>query len=393
MTLQVRTDIPHGNAGYIRVSEIGPGTAEVRFMPDPHGAPETLWFCFRVEQAEQLPTGANRARRLRIVCENVDTMLGGARAPEHIHPVVRRAGGDWERLPHTEVVALPDGRREIAWEMDAPDPALDIALCYPYGWPELHTLLRETGDYWKADAIGLSQGGRPLVRLSNDYGTAGNARPGLFVLARQHSGETPGSWALDGFLRRMAEFGPRAPLIWCIPFTNIDGVVQGDYGKDNFPHDLNRAWGYWPLHQPMRHEILVMQSDYRRWMARCAPVAGLDFHAPGASQTEGLYTYLPRPSNNPEAAQIGNVRESAARFAAALGEYAADPFAWEVDYPTRWPFPSALTYGEFTWGLAKIPGVTIEVPYSKIRDMMLTRERYREAGSRIAAALVAYLST
>ena len=116
-------------------------------------------------------------------------------------------------------------------------------------------MIQETGSFWRVDTIGVSQGGRPLLRLSNDYGRPKGERPGVFLMARQHSGEVSGAWVLDGVLRRFAELGEAAPLVWAIPLANIDSVEQGDYGKDNFPYDMNRAWGK----LPMRHETLVLQ--------------------------------------------------------------------------------------------------------------------------------------
>src|SRR5690606_24228363 len=100
----------------------------------------------------------------------------------------------------------------------------DFAYCYPYGATELDALLAESNGYWRRDTFGVSPQGRPMVRLCNDYGHKENQRPGLYLLARQHSGETPGSWMLDGFLRRVAELGDAAPLVWAAPLTNIDGV-------------------------------------------------------------------------------------------------------------------------------------------------------------------------
>ena len=137
--------------------------------------------------------------------------------------------GDWQRLEAGIVGQLPDGRTCVTWVVGAPPgppyPSyLDVAYCYPYGLPEVEALMRETEGYWQADIIGVSQGGRPLVRLSNAYGQAGGQRPGLYLIARQHSGETPGSWVLDGFLRHLVLLGEAAPLVWSVPLTNIDGV-------------------------------------------------------------------------------------------------------------------------------------------------------------------------
>jgi two-component system NtrC family sensor kinase len=58
--------------------------------------------------------------------------------------------------------------------------------------------------HWHCDTIGLSQDGRDIVRLANTYGKVGENKSGLYFLARQHCGETPGSWVLDGALEQFS---------------------------------------------------------------------------------------------------------------------------------------------------------------------------------------------
>ena len=365
-------DLPHGNVCDVSIAEED-GRTEVAFAADPHGGPECLWFCFRIR------SDARSARRIRLVLRHAHTMLGG-NDPQNMRPVVRPAKGDWERLGVGTVEDLPDGRSRIAWDIDAPEPFVDVAYCYPYGRPEVDALLRETDGYWRADTIGVSQEGRPIIRLSNGYGGEGDDRSGLYLLARQHAGETPGSWVLDGFLRGIASFGDDAPLIWAAPLANVDGVERGDYGKDNFPYDLNRAWGI----PPMRHEALVLQGDIQRWKTRCHPLLAIDFHAPGACETDGIYGFVPDPKKHPQHHQALG-RWIAAIENALTPKYAAEPFGQVADYPSRWETPSFASY---CWAHHGICGFTIETPYGLIGDLLLTRERYREAGERIATGIV-----
>jgi hypothetical protein len=352
---------------------------EVCFTPDPHGGPECLWFCFRLLQANPVAGAQPCAQgKVRLVLEHSYNMLGG-HEPQHIRPVIRYPDGDWQRLAAGAVEELPDGRVQVAWLVDGRVP-LDVAICYPYGRPELEALIADTDGYWRADTIGVSQGGRPLLRLSNGYGQAGGERPGLYLLARQHSGETPGSWVLDGFLRYVATLGPEAPLVWVVPLSNVDGVEGGDYGKDNYPYDLNRAWGQ----PPMRHEVLVYQRDMQRWAARCRPALAIDFHAPGACETSGIYCYLADPARYPQ------FHEQALSWTTYLkgaltGKYAAETFERVADYPSRWETPRFSTY---CWERLDVCGLGIETPYASVGDLVLTWEDYREAGARIARGVV-----
>jgi hypothetical protein len=356
------------------------GIPEVRFAADPHGGPECLWFCFRIVREEtNLPPNP----MIRLVLQNVDNMLGGHPARSMRPVVCYDSDSGWERLGEGSVRELSDGRHSVSWEVTAPGTTLDVAYCYPYGRPEMEALIRETDRFWQTDAIGVSQGARPLLRLSNGYGRLEGEQPGLYLIARQHSGETPGSWVLDGFLRYIASLGEGAPLVWAVPLGHIDGVEDGDYGKDGYPYDLNRAWG----RPAMRHEVLVYQADIRRWMARCRPALAIDFHAPGACETSGIYCYLPDPARDARFYQEA-LSWTTAIHQSLTREYAAPTFERVANYPSRWDSPRFTGY---VWAQHGLCGLGIEAPYALVGDLLLTRARYQEAGARIARGVVGEL--
>ncbi len=373
---RVRIDarVPHGNAAGTRVGREGNRT-EVRFTPSPHGGPECLWFRFRI-----VPPRAPRPheRRIRLTLENPQNMLGGEWRPGResagLRPVMRAGAGGWRRLGEAAARTTPDGRLLASWNLPLPPAGAEVAFCYPYGREELDLLLRETSGRWRTDVIGLSQGGRPILRLANRYGrTAGRRESGVYILARQHSGETPGSWVLDGILRRTAELGNRAPMVWAVPFANPDGVEQGDYGKDNFPIDLNRAWGV----PPLRHENLVMMNDVMRWKDRCAPLLALDLHAPGARERDGAYFFVPRDRRG-RLARLA--RRHAAALARKLGPLAARRPLVVAGYASRWETPR---FTDFASSLG-VPGLALETPYAMCRSRMLARDDYRLIGCLLA---------
>jgi hypothetical protein len=164
----------------------------------------------------------------------------------------------------------------------------------------------------------------------------------------------------------------------------VDGVEGGDYGKDNFPYDLNRAWG----RPPMRHETLVLQRDIHRWQARCRPVLAIDFHAPGACETGGIYCYVPGQAQYPDLHQSVLAWTSAIKAALVPYRYAAETFERVADYPSRWETPN---FSRHFWSQYGICSFGLETPYALVGDLVLTRERYREAGARIAQGVVSRL--
>ena len=366
--MTVRTDIPYGNACGITVEESAEGWV-VSFTPDPKGGPEVLWFCLRME-------GGSSGKGVKVVLRHVGNMLGGS-DPGKINPVIKMGEDDWSRVGPGTCEELPDGRRNAIWNLPNPDRAIDLALCYPYGRPDVESLISETAGYWESAEIGMSQRGRPLTRLSNRV-TGDTGVPGIYLIARQHSGEAPGSWVLDGFLRRIAEEGGDAPLVWAIPLADIDGIEEGAYGKDRFPYDLNRSWAK----PAMRHEVLAYQKDMDRWSKRCSPLIGIDFHAPGCCEDRGIYAFLPKPDAFPEAHEAAS--KAAETIGSSLEPYAADEFGRIATYKSRWN-TRGFTSQACSMGFISM---CLETPYHQIRDMVMTRERYKEAGAKVAQGVL-----
>ena len=139
MSLRVNTGIRYGNACDLEVVE-RQGLTEVSFAPDPHGGPECLWFCFRLER-DGVPKSASD--EVRLVLKHAHNMLGGG-DPQQMRPVVCYAEGDWQRLDAPEIVALRDGRGLVIWTVRAPESWMDVAYCFPYGQPDVDVLVHET---------------------------------------------------------------------------------------------------------------------------------------------------------------------------------------------------------------------------------------------------------
>ncbi len=373
MSLHVQTQFPGGNACAIDIRS----TSErdiVYFAADPHGGTEALWFYFRLVECSDRPVD--------IVLTNVDSCLGGAHNWQRAQPVWRQAGATWERLETGAVEILDDGRHQVVWHIQPSYDAFEVAFCYPYGLGDLEMTRAACGSYWELDLIGVTSRGNPLPRLANNY--RGDGVPGLYAIARQHAGEMPSSWVLDGLLRRAAQsLDPAQLLIWTTPLAHMDGVVEGDYGKDPFPWDLNRAWST----PPMRHEVGVIQSDMHRWQQRCTPALVLDLHAPGPGETDGAYFFLPR-ANRPEL-QLQAARQAIEAIAPLLPtELVHADLLHQPSYPSRWD--AQATLDNYAWETWQIPCLTLEIPYATCRDTVFTRQAYRRLGASLLEGICAW---
>lgn len=377
MALRVFKNFSGANACVLNVVQAP--AAEVVFTADPHGGPEAMWFDFCVEDADP---PVNPPETLALTLRFFGNLLGGGAHPEYCRPVFRAVGKNWNRLPAPTVQRLADGQPLLQWQIPYPADRTEIALSHPYLPADLHSLLQRSKGFWQEEQIGLTQRGRILTRLNNGTHAAdrsGQPR-GLYLLARQHAGETPGSWVLDGLLDGISRRRSGAPwCVWAVPFADLDGVWSGDYGKDAFPYDLNRAWGK----PPMRHETLVIQRDMRRWAALCRPELVLDLHAPGVCDHDGVYLF--HKTGEDETADRAAQAWINVLHQELTPEYAAETFARSANYASRWETPRLADYVRETYGCSAL---SMEIPYALCGTTVMTPKQYREVGRRLARAIL-----
>jgi murein tripeptide amidase MpaA len=91
--------------------------------------------------------------------------------------------------------------------------------------------------------------GQTLDGQDIDYFRTGTGERQFWVIARQHPGETMGSWWMEGFLDRLtdetnedAKALREKAMLHIIPCMNLDGAKRGHLRTNAAGKDLNRAW-------------------------------------------------------------------------------------------------------------------------------------------------------
>lgn len=208
-------------------------SVDIEISPDPGGEtqPFLQWFYFRLWGAP------GTVLTLRLI------NAGQAAYPKGWidYPVRLRHGQqDW----HCQPTRYEDG--VLSWTGTLTGGWLECAYFVPYPQPRLDNLLAWASRQG-AERLHLATTaqGRPLEGLR--AGKAG--APPLWIIARQHPGETMASWAAEGFLRAL--FDPSRDSsrrllaeaeLFVVPNMNPDGAVAGFLRTNSSGTNLNRAW-------------------------------------------------------------------------------------------------------------------------------------------------------
>ena len=188
------------------------------------------WFHFRVSGVED--AGAE----LRIVNAGATTYPDGWRDYRAVASWNRR---DWERIP-----TRYDGQVLTISLPPAPGPSY-IAYFEPYSWERHLALLADCISRGaRLRRLGASIQGRDIDAL-----VVGKGERPVWIIARQHPGETMAEWFVDGLLQRLLD--PTDPLssavqaaatFYIVPNMNPDGAVLGNLRTNAAGANLNREW-------------------------------------------------------------------------------------------------------------------------------------------------------
>lgn len=209
------------------------GVVPLSLRPDT-AADVRQWFCFRVWGEPGEP------RRFRIE-DAADAQYPGGWDGYRV--CASYDGEDWFR-----VRTRYDGRA-LSFEHVPSRRGVTFACSAPYPWARQRRLVRraERSGRARVEVLGETVQGRPIPALL--FGDASAAAARIWIIARQHPGETMAAWCAEGMIERLLDpFDPVAEalreeaIVAVVPGVNIDGGVLGNHRTNAAGRDLNRAW-------------------------------------------------------------------------------------------------------------------------------------------------------
>lgn len=231
MTIEISSNFDSGAIEVVAVDGAGADVA-IRKDVSADGTPSEFlqWFHFRVSGAEQ--GGA----RLRVVNAGGTTYANGWRD--------YRAVASWDRRRWERVPTAFDGQVMTIDLPPAPGPSY-LAYFEPYSWERHLALLADSCARGAAlRRLGSTVQGRDLDAL-----VVGAGPHPVWIIGRQHPGETMAEWFIEGLLARLLDDAdPLARALrqlatfHVVPNMNPDGSVLGNLRTNATGANLNREW-------------------------------------------------------------------------------------------------------------------------------------------------------
>lgn len=252
------------------------------------GEPKPLWFYFRVSNVRP-------DKKLTINIINASSALGNPLGWSVVKPVYSYDQKKWERIDTT----FYDPIQQIFSFTIAPkqDPVY-FAYCYPYTYTQLQQYLKtkEKNKYLKTEILTKSEENRDVYLLTITDFEVTKKKIGIWINAREHSGETPGSYALEGLIDFLLSNEPlcdkirRKFVFKIVPMVDVDGVYNGFYGKDRPPIDFARDWVKFS-----RPQTLAIKREIEKWIKTNVKYSMfLDFHSPCLDEYHHVYIFHPQ---------------------------------------------------------------------------------------------------
>ncbi|MCX7090895.1 MAG: M14-type cytosolic carboxypeptidase [Legionellales bacterium] len=232
----MRVSAPQDSGNIVVIDTENAQDIHLKIRPD-NQARAYQWFYFEVEGVEN-----------ESFVINIDNAGGASYPGWHDFGVMYRATAStdrehWSRLDTT--YHQDSGLLTIQGQLVTDRMA--IAFFPPYSYARHLKLIEKarTIPNCTVSSLGQSVEGRDLTLLT--VGSPGANKKNIWVIARQHPGETMAEWYVEGLIDRLAqgddlsEFFADA-VLYIVPNMNPDGSYHGNLRTNALGQDLNRQW-------------------------------------------------------------------------------------------------------------------------------------------------------
>jgi len=335
-------------------------------IPTDTAAEVRQWFAFSLE--------SDAPEEREVVLANAgEVTYPGAWDGYDVH-VLRSGRKTWSRLP----TSYEDGCARFVHRAEG--EVTRYAYFAPFSVERVDRLVLQVAGApgVQHDVIGKTVLGRPLRRV-----VVGDPSADLrvWVVARQHPGETPAAWAVEGLLRA-ATASPHLFERLCIhvvPLANPDGAAAGNMRTNAAGTDLNRSW-----ESPTEQE-----SPESMWILRAIEKSGVDLFLDLHADETCPHAFPSLCEGNPGYTE--RLAELEAAFVSALADaspdFVVDPF-YDLDPPggANLGIAANLVGERF-----RCPAATLELPIKSAGDDRVapgfSPTRARRLGASIVGAL------
>ncbi len=329
------------------------------------------WFAFRLE-------GAARPRDLVITNASVSSFPNGW--PGY-RALATTDGTRWRRVPTSY-----DGESLVIRHAGVAEPML-YAYFATYSVARLDRLLDRIG---KKRHVELAIAGETVMGRAIPVARVGEGEMPIWLLGRQHPGEVPASFLMEGLLERLAKEDDEAVSIlleratlYVAPLVDQDGAELGNMRTNAAGTNLNRAWDDPdPEDAPEVAALLAAIEETGVGLF-------LDVHADESSP----FAFAAGSEGNPSVTE--EILEGEALLRSILEEETVE-FVDEPGYPIDEPGQADLSCASNQIGERfDCPAITLELPMKDTGDDRVpagwSPTRAKRFGSALVDALARYV--
>ena len=230
--MEILSSFDGGNIEIVRLGD--PERVELAIRHDTNAADFRQWFHFKAQGVR------SAACRFALVnageCTYPDAFEGYRACASY-------DGKRWFRVPTTF-----DGQTLLIEHTPKAD-TVSYAYFAPYPYERHERLLKRArrAPWVQVEELGRSVEGRPISMVT--VGEESDDKRRIWVIARQHPGETMGEWLMEGLVERLLDeddalFQPllERAVFHLVTSMNPDGGVRGNLRANAAGMNLNRAW-------------------------------------------------------------------------------------------------------------------------------------------------------